>query len=248
MALGRVVGQPAEYLLMTRSSAGLTLTQAGAVAISARYGREVVALPHVVRRRIPVRKQRLVFVPGYVSDIAAVSEVVEVVRRYASQTAQNWTVVVGVCASEVAEMISALDTHERLRVRLTGMLTEPDLLALYDRAAVVVRPAPAGAANTGAASGPLCWAAAAGCVVLTSDARAGARELETSGLIIRSDQLTTAIERALQAGGWDVASTDERRTRAMSRMGVDIVARNYAAVLHDSEVSLAPPQPSPLSK
>lgn len=224
------IGRRWERRLLGACTAVFALTEEGAAALSRRAGRSVTALPHVVGARPARAKSPVVFVPGYVSDIAGILDVAAVVDDVRRSSSTPWTVVVGACPPGVEEQVRsrlADGTHDV--VRFTGLLEEAALLETFDEAAVVVRTSSsAPAANYLAASGPLCWAVASGCLVLTDDDRAGARELEAWGLLTRSPDLAGTLRATLDEAAGSVTPVYAIAAEARRRMGVGAVARCYA--------------------
>jgi hypothetical protein len=230
VALSSTLGSHLERRVLTRAAAVMALTVEGANELAHRYSRVVEAVPHVTTRSTrDVSKERLAFIPGYVSRPDIVAEVIEGLIRPPGENPQPWRVLVGACDVPVqAEIERRVGHTEAGQVCFTGSLDESALLATFDRATLVIRVAGSGSDNGLAASGPLSIAAARGCVVITDDRRAGARELAEQGLVRLTDDVVSAVHDLVR--DWRTTPQEQRLSDlADATSGVASVAAIYRA-------------------
>lgn len=229
-ALSKFPGGALERMVVRRAMAVLCLTRAGAVALEERYDRRVVPIPHVVDDPELLPKERLVFVPGYVSSTNLIVATVREIGRLADQL-KNWRVVVGACPTGVqADVLAQLTSDQARLVTFAGSIEERALLNLFARAAVVLRlRGPGGSPNDCAASGPLAWAIARGCICVTDDKRAGASELAEEGFVQYSPDPVALLESILtefpSPRGLEIAQ------RAQEQFGVQVVAEVLSGII-----------------
>lgn len=206
-----------EQELIDGSYAVLCLTQKGATALSRRYGHPAHAVPHAVDDPgTPRKTENRIFLPGYLSDPKVILEVVRRTTHYNIERNKRWRVVVGACPlGTVEKVMGQLTPREVELTTFVGYQSEEELLEEFRRARVVIRiRGKTTDANIFAASGPLAWAAARGCLVVTDDRRAGAQEMAHRGLIRYSpspaEDLVEILEAALDPSA---AATVAHRTQ-----------------------------------
>ena len=212
----------------------LCLTRAGADALSQRFVRQVRAVAHVVDDPGPLtEKEDRIFLPGYLSNSEAIAAAVSVTAGLNRDNGTTWKVVVGACPPNVeANLRARLPADQAAIVTYAGFQTEDELLQEFRRARVVVRIRRAsGEDNSFAASGPLAWAAARGCVILTNDSRAGAQELAALGLAIYSPKnpLQDLPDALAEAANPAMAGLQARRAQTL--FGIDAVAQEIMTAL-----------------
>lgn len=237
MFLSRHVGARLERRLLTRAEAVFALTSAGREALQLRFGRVVHRIPHVIDdppRRV---KTRSVFFPGPLSKPRLVTEVIKELAAHYSGS-EPWEVVFGNCTPDVQRAIGALPIGVHLRPSFMGFVDEPTLLETFARCAIVARVLEESPDNSMAASGPLAWGLARGCLCVTNDRRAGAAELAADGLVIQTRDVGSAVVREMSSWphhslGIDIA------TEAQNRMGVRAVRAYYNAGLSHATTSPA---------
>lgn len=231
MWLSNYLGRRIEHLVLARAAGVLTLTEAGAEAITSTYDVGCRSIPHVVASAAPVAvKDRIVFVPGYVDDAAGIAGLVEALSSSdAGGCAAQWHIRVGASPATVRAEVERLCGAPPDRLTWLGYLDEKALLAEYARAAFVARICQGPWANTHAASGPLAWAVSAGCVTITNDSRSGAVELERAGLLRRTDDVPAAV--AIGVAAWTPSAAADLASRAQGLLGIDEVGRQYEEVM-----------------
>ncbi len=232
MMLSRLFGSRLEQWLLEGTDAVATLTEEGAMALERSAGRHVYALPHVVAPEpAPQEKEPLIFIPGPVDDVDGISAVVQTVTGL--KLPDRWRVVVGVCAPHTrATVFRRLDGGQAPSVDFLGLVDESTLFRLYHRARFVVRLRAQQGANRLAASSPLMLALAAGCVCITNDDRAGARELEHLGLVIRvPEPAQTLAQLLVNPGKWRTPAELVEGIRAYS--GLEATVRRYSGLLDE---------------
>ena len=235
-------GRALERRAIRGCDAVFALTEPGAEALTAAYGRTVHALPHAIkapdRTRIP--KRPVIFVPGYVSDVDGIVGVVGEAALAAESGRPDWCVVVGSFSPGLPDRVRArLSPVQLRRVEFQGHVGNDALLESFGQASVVVRlHAGSAAHNSFAASGPLALALTWGCICITNDDRAGAVEMARYGLV----EVTTDPARALRKHLDEVESAETAAriaADAQDRYGIDAVAERYQSVVQRE--SSAPP-------
>lgn len=186
-------GSRLERFVIRRALAVCALTPAGAEWLSDAYEVSAVSLGHVVDSPEPPAKEKIIFCPGYIGDPDPIVQLMGLM----GEEHPDWRIIVGSATDAAGERIRAAERSSAVSIELTGHLEEPALLEMFSRAQIVMRVRAAGGANSLAASGPLAWALARGCVVITNDRRPGAVELGNLGLIHMTDDWLEAIAREL---------------------------------------------------
>lgn len=179
--LSNTIGRIAERSLLDRATAVFTLSEEGSHSLQRVFGlaRHVTPIPHVANSgETSVVKQKEIFFPGYISRAEDVFGVLSALEQIDSE----WRLVVGaLSASDEAKLAKRAElmgiAH---RIEVLGFQDENELLASFDRAAVVVRWRVTGwSTGSGggryAVSGPIVRGLSRGCVVVTNDDR-GVRE------------------------------------------------------------------------
>jgi hypothetical protein len=232
MTLSRLLGRRLEAWVLVKADALAALTDEGAAALEHSAGRRVYALPHVVApEAAPAEKERLIFIPGYVDDADGIAAVVQAVLEL--NLSERWRVVVGASSAEArAAVLRSLDVDQASIVDFLGLVDEAQLFGVYRRARFVVRFRARGGANRLAASSPLIHALAAGCMCITDDDRAGARELERLDLVIRAPEPARRLQQLLvEPEEW--RSPDELVRGIDAYSGLEAIVHRYGALLHD---------------
>ena len=241
MLLSNTLGMRCEDRVLARAAGVIALTHQGANTLAMRVGREVSWIPLIITggdRSALSRNTPIVFVPGYVNDAA---RIVDLVRALPPCTLDqpSWLLTVGAGGKELERHVrTSIESHEQERVRFLGYMSEPDLDKHFCEATIVVRLHNAGGHNGNplAASGPLGWALAHGCICVTNDDRAGARDLESAGLVLRTSEPARALAELLRRPIAD--GEHERIFDAAQRFaGVPVVARQYRAVLANAGIA-----------
>ena len=231
MALSRSIGARTERRVLSRAEAVFALTRSGAEYLSNRTGRAAHRLGHVVDEPAAVSKDRAIFVPGPVGHALA-RELDDVIAAAiaAAPDGGRWSVLVGRCDEDTARLLRSR-SGDRIDIHLVGYVSEADLLDMFSRAALVVRLTGGyDGGNSMAASGPLSWAVSRGCVCVTDDARAGARELEQLGLIALVPDPARALREVLAT--WESQpNASEIAGRAQHEMGVHAVSDRFRRAL-----------------
>ena len=234
--LSSSVGRRWEERLVAGAEDVLCLTGAGAGALAEPFGRRVSSIPHVVDDPGPLpEKDDRVFLPGYVSNPGTITAVVSAVAGLNRDTGTTWHVVVGACPPQVAaDVRRSLPPGEAQLVTFAGFQTEEELIEEFSRARVVVVRirGTAGEANSFAASGPLAWAAARGCIILTDVRRAGAQELAGLGLATYSPNPLGSLHHALKQAA-NTGGAELQASRAQELFGAASVAQAVEAAHRD---------------
>lgn len=175
--LSRRLGTRAERSLLQRAERVhcLSASGAGQLASTFRLTRPVRTLPHVATASAsPVGSRRSIFLPGYLDGVDNIDPVLLALAGAST----DWRVEVGACGEGTARAVRAraLALGIQARVELLGYLDEGALHCAFERAAVVVRWKRSGWGGTtraggAAVSGPLIYAMAHGCSIVTNDTR-----------------------------------------------------------------------------
>jgi hypothetical protein len=233
LLLSRTVGATMEAFLMRRADCVFALTKEAASVLGTRYNRSVSYIPHVVDEPALGSKEPIVFMPGYIGSAAPIIDAVRTLQHVGYVCGCPWRLRVGACSEHVEQSVrSVVRDQSSGYVEFVGFLTEAELLGEFERATVVLRIVGSGGkGNALAASGPLNWAIARGCVCVTDDNRAGARELAAEGLVTVSQTPIRALAALLVSDGMGrERARDIARTSRM-RSGPDAVARRLSEVL-----------------
>jgi hypothetical protein len=231
-ALSTSIGHRFERRIMGTADTVIALTANGAAALEATWQRPVRSIPHIVTAPAQAKvKDRAVFAPGYLSDIESVVKIAEVVRSRLAETGDHWTLWVGSIDDDTRRSIDRSLTHPNDGyLRYLGHQSEAELFATFASAAIVVRiRGSAPAANSLAASGPLSWAIAHGCVCITDDDRAGATELVDAGLVTHTDDLAATLAACIST--WSAEDAIALAAEAERTRGGATVAQRYAEAL-----------------
>lgn len=213
--MSNTLGRRLENRVLRSASTVWALTIAGAAILERERGVHVHHMPHVVGPHEPRIKRRQIFVPGPVGNPEPLIAVLDRIPN-------GWPVVVGHCASRVAERVQSA-VGGRIDLTFTGFLDEAALLEQFAEAAIVLRiRGTADSGNAFAASGPLSWAISRGCICITDDARAGALELADLGLVYRPQDIALVLEAAMSSFTDEIAIDIARRTQNL--MGINAVA------------------------
>lgn len=235
--LSERVGRRAERALLQRAERVYCLSDVGARQLIAQYclTRSVVALPHVATvSESSVESRRSVFLPGYVDGLENVAPALLAIVDASAE----WRVEIGACGEATTDAVGALanELGIRDRVDLLGYLDEQGLGDAFERAAVVVRWKQSGWAREGqpgcgAVSGPLIYAMAHGCAIITNDTRGVVGCLTESGSVQidsgpgGADQYRAALSMLLNDAGQREEMATRGRTHVARRHEVAAVAR-----------------------
>jgi hypothetical protein len=231
--LSRVPGRRLETRVMESADTVVALTRAGASALGERYRRDVTWVPHLVGPpSVRIEKAPTIFVPGYVSDPASIVALVDVVANAVVTPDGPWRVTVGACGADTRdEVLSRLRADKASLLTFTGVVDEAALMSVYANASVVVRfHRGSAAANSHAASGPLCWAVSQGCRCVTNDDRSGAQDLAADGLIVIDDDPVAWVQSALASDGYLTWGQPVAQA-AQSTLGIDPTRARYVQAL-----------------
>jgi glycosyltransferase involved in cell wall biosynthesis len=190
VALSRTLGRPAERDLLRRAEQVMTLSQAGADALSEAYDldREIVRLPHVLGRGPDIPTEPRILVPGYVGGTDSVLPLV----RLLPALPEGWRLAIGAASDDVAGSVAALGRELGVAgsIELLGFVDEETMDREFARAAIVVRWRShgwlSGTADY-AVSGPLIRALGRGCAVVTNDRRGAIECLHAAGATVVAD-------------------------------------------------------------
>jgi len=225
MLLSRLLGQPLEGFVLRRADHVFALTDAGARALRTRFRRPVKRLPVVMISPARAPESRTgVFVSGPVSDVASVTRILRVAAD------ARCPVTVGRCDPRVEDAIRFEASRCGIAApAFLGDVSDAAWLNALASAQVLIYLRARGGDNSLAMAGPLHFGLAAGCLCITNDPRAGARELGALDMVRVSD----APERVLA----DVLAPSHCHDRAAlaARVaeygGIDAVVQVYRSAL-----------------
>jgi hypothetical protein len=239
--LSRLVGSRIERRLMSRCDTVLALTPEGAESLATQFGRAAHSIGLVMPPLLSLNeKEPLIYLPGYVDMRAPISEVV-LAAAAASPTASGpWKVVIG-ASNEIhaRQQLASLPPAARSLVIFQGPASEDEILKTYARAAVVMRLGRrGGGGNHLAASGPLSWAAAAGCLCVTDDPRPVVTRLSELGAVTYTTQPIAMLCEVLEASTGQTLRPHECPD-ALDNFGPAAIYAAYVkALLTDTEAAL----------
>lgn len=225
--LSRTLGKRLEQYLLRNSASLMALTRQGADWLTKAGNSNAHYIGHVIDSPVHVDKEPIVFCPGYIGDHEPILALAEMMLNKFPE----WSLYIGTMSQTTQDHIHANIHGNDGKVHQTGELSECELLDLFAKAAVVVRPRkPGSGANSLAASGPLAWAVSRGCHVITNDERAGATELAEYGLLVQTRSWLEAVECALNSRD-SLTATVGISHKAQRAFGVETVAERVGRVI-----------------
>lgn len=186
IALSNTIGGLLERRLVRDVDAVIAFSDLGAAAVREHFAVETWAVP-LPTEILPQRKEApIVYCPAslHPSDLAPI---LSVLATRPHSTVQLRVGYMPKCdCDEVLEICAALGFEGRLE--FTGYLDQAELDESFSTAAIVVRHRPESedSTNWAAASGPIVSALAAGCAVLSTDARGSRACVQAAGIDVSS--------------------------------------------------------------
>lgn len=189
--LSNSIGFLVECLLLAKVDQVICLSEAGSKSLAKKYkiSRPIKTIPHLATpRRLKKSKGNLILVPGHVGEDDEIVSILEAMKLIPD----DWHLKIGACSNSTLKSIyrevEVRDlTH---RVNFLGVLDEQDYMMTFDEAAIVIRSKERWStrkSNSCSVSGPLIYAMAAGCVIITNDSRGINDCLSDAGAIFVPD-------------------------------------------------------------